>query len=59
MRQAFMMRRRPGAWERLWTSPVHRRWGELMAPLLELGDDGLIASTDLREVYRFSREDEA
>lgn len=48
-----------GAWERLWTSPIHRRWGELMEPLLEFGEDGLIASTELREVYRFSAEAQA
>jgi L-rhamnose mutarotase len=47
-----------GAWERLWTSPIHRRWGELMEPLLEFGDDGLIASTEMREVYRFSGEEQ-
>lgn len=44
----------PEAWTRLWESPLHRRWGELMEPLLEFGDDGLIDSTDMREIYSFS-----
>lgn len=41
------------AWPRLWNSEVHRRWGELMEPLLEFGQDGLIDSSEMREVYRF------
>jgi L-rhamnose mutarotase len=45
-----------GAWQRLWESDVHRRWGELMEPLLEFGPDGLIDSTEMRQVYRFAVE---
>jgi L-rhamnose mutarotase len=45
--------REPDAWARLWNSPLHRRWGELMEPLLEFGDDGLIDSSDMNEIYRF------
>lgn len=45
----------PGAWRRLWETPVHRRWGELMEPLLEFAEDGLIDSTEMREVYAFPR----
>jgi L-rhamnose mutarotase len=41
------------AWQRLWESDVHRRWGELMEPLLEFGSDGMIDSAELRPVYRF------
>lgn len=41
------------AWRRLWESPIHRRWGELMEPLMEFGPDGLIDSVELREIYRF------
>lgn len=46
------------AWPRLWNSPVHRRWGELMEPLLEFDVDGLIDSTEMREVYRFQAGDQ-
>jgi L-rhamnose mutarotase len=42
-------------WKRLWESEIHRRWGELMEPLLEFGQDGLIASSDLVEVFAFER----
>jgi L-rhamnose mutarotase len=43
------------AWERLWTSDVHRRWGALMDPLMAFGDDGP-ESTAMREVYHFSAD---
>jgi L-rhamnose mutarotase len=29
------------AYPRLWAMPVHVKWAELMAPLLETGPDGL------------------
>jgi L-rhamnose mutarotase len=31
----------PEAYPRLWAMPVHVKWAELMAPLLETGPDGL------------------
>lgn len=43
---------RPDAWDRLWGAEIHRRWGDLMAPLLEFDGD-LIASGEMREIYRF------
>ena len=30
------------AWDRLWHSEVHDRWGELMDPLMEFGPDGIV-----------------
>lgn len=44
---------RPDAWELLWTSEVLERWGTVMEPLLEFGRDGLIASTEMNEIYYF------
>ena len=39
------------AWDRRWHSEVHDRWGEIMNPLMEFGPDGIVASTELREVF--------
>lgn len=40
-----------GAWDRLWHSEVHDRWGEIMNPLMEFGPDGIVDSTEVREVF--------
>lgn len=39
------------AWDRLWHTEVHQRWARLMQPLLEFRGDGIVASTDLREIF--------
>jgi L-rhamnose mutarotase len=39
------------AWDRLWSSEIHDRWAEIMKPLMEFGPDGVVASTELREVF--------
>jgi L-rhamnose mutarotase len=39
------------AWDRLWHSEVHDRWAVLMAPLMEFNSDGIVNSTELREVF--------
>ncbi len=43
----------PDAWTRLWDSDVHKRWGELMSPLMHFKDDGVIDSRELREIWHF------
>jgi L-rhamnose mutarotase len=43
-----------GAWARLWDSEVHRRWGELMSPLMHYRDDGVIDSREMREIWHFT-----
>jgi len=40
-----------GAWNRLWTSPVHRRWAELMQPLMHLTDEGIVDAGELTEIF--------
>ena len=44
----------PEAWTRLWDSEVHRRWGELMGPLMHYRDDGIVDSRELREIWHFT-----
>jgi L-rhamnose mutarotase len=39
------------AWDRLWHSEVHDRWAVLMNPLMEFRPDGIVESTELREVF--------
>ena len=39
------------AWDRLWHSEVHDRWSLLMSPLMEFNSDGIVNSTELREVF--------
>lgn len=41
-----------GAWERLWATDVHLRWGrDLMSPLMHYRDDGTVDSRELREIW--------
>jgi L-rhamnose mutarotase len=39
------------AWTRLWTSEVHRKWAELMEPLMHLRDDGIVDAGELTEIF--------
>src|SRR5688500_15762291 len=46
--------RDPEAWARLWDSDVHRRWADLMSPLMHYRDDGIVDSRELREIWHFA-----
>ena len=39
------------AWDRLWHSGIHDRWSELMNPLMEFTEDGIVDSSVLAEVF--------
>jgi L-rhamnose mutarotase len=39
------------AWDKLWHTEVHDRWSELMNPLMKFRDDGIVESTEVREVF--------
>ncbi len=39
------------AWDRLWHSEIHAKWGEIMDPLMEFNDEGIVDSSELREVF--------
>jgi L-rhamnose mutarotase len=47
------------AWDRLWHSEVHDRWAELMKPLMDFNEEGVVDSRVLGEVFnlRTSAED--
>ncbi|MEO8391936.1 MAG: L-rhamnose mutarotase [Chloroflexota bacterium] len=39
------------AWDKLWHTGVHDRWSELMNPLMRFRDDGIVDSSQVREVF--------
>src|SRR5215213_1066427 len=41
-----------GAWNRLWTSEVHRKWAQVMEPLMHLKPDGMVDAGELEEIFR-------
>ena len=40
-----------GAWDRLWHTEIHDRWGELFKPLIAFNDEGIVDAGDLREIF--------
>ncbi len=40
-----------GSWDRLWDSEVHRRWAKVFEPLIDVREDGIVDSGDLREIW--------
>ena len=41
----------PAAWDRLWATEVHGRWGALMNDYMAVDDTGAPEATELREVF--------
>ena len=39
------------AWDKLWHSQIHDKWGEIMNPLMNFNDDGIVDSTTVREIF--------
>jgi L-rhamnose mutarotase len=39
------------AWDKLWNSKIHDKWGELMEPLMQFGADGKVDAGPLREIF--------
>lgn len=39
------------AWDRLWHSDIHRRWAEVMEPLMNLTEDGIVDAGELTEIF--------
>jgi len=44
------------AWDKLWRSEVHDRWAEVMNPLMEFREDGIVDSSELREIFDLETE---
>jgi L-rhamnose mutarotase len=43
--------RDPEAWDRLWATEVHSRWGAVMDEFMAIDDNGAPISSELREVF--------
>jgi L-rhamnose mutarotase len=39
------------AWDKLWGSEVHDRWSEVMNPLMEFRNDGIVDSSEVNLVF--------
>jgi L-rhamnose mutarotase len=39
------------AWDRLWHTEIHDKWGEYMAPLMVFNDEGIVDSSEVRLVF--------
>ena len=39
------------AWDRLWRSEVHRRWAEVMEPLMHMDENGIVEAGELTEIF--------
>ena len=39
------------AWNRLWSTEIHKKWAQLMEPLMHLRPDGIVDSGELREIF--------
>jgi L-rhamnose mutarotase len=44
------------AWDLLWQSEVHDRWAELMNPLMEFNAEGIVDSSEVREVFHLQKD---
>lgn len=42
------------AWDKLWSSAIHRRWAHVMEPLMHLREDGIVDSGELTEVFHLT-----
>jgi len=39
------------AWDKLWTSEIHMKWGQVMEPLMEIRPDGIVDFGELNEIF--------
>lgn len=42
-----------GAWARIWDTEIHKKWGQVMEPLMEFGEDGKVKAKFLRQIFNF------
>lgn len=44
------------AWDKLWHSTIHDKWSELMNPLMQFRDDGIVDSRTVNEVFHLETQ---
>jgi len=47
------------SWDRLWSTEIHDRWGELFKPLMAFNAEGKVDAGELREIFRLETSTEA
>jgi L-rhamnose mutarotase len=46
------------AWNKLWNSEIHRKWAELMEPLMHLDENGIVQAGELTEIFHLETRPE-
>ena len=46
------------AWDKLWDSTIHRKWAELMEPLMHLDENGIVQAGELTEIFHWETRSE-
>jgi L-rhamnose mutarotase len=46
------------AWGKLWNSEIHRKWAELMEPLMHLDENGIVQAGELTEIFHLETKPE-
>ena len=46
------------AWSKLWNSEIHRKWAELMEPLMHLDENGIVQAGELTEIFHLESRSE-
>lgn len=39
------------AWDRLWHTAIHEKWGEVMSQLMDFNADGIVDSVPVNEIW--------
>jgi L-rhamnose mutarotase len=41
----------PDAWDRLWHTEIHDKWGQVMSQFMVFNDEGIVDSHPVREIF--------
>ena len=44
------------AWDRLWHTEIHTKWGKVFEPLMEFNSEGIVDSHTLREIFHLDTQ---
>jgi len=42
-----------GSWTRLWDSEIHKKWADIMNPLMHYRPDNVVDSEEITEIWHF------
>jgi L-rhamnose mutarotase len=46
------------AWDRLWNTEIHKKWGEVMSQLMQF-KDGIVDASEVKEIFHFEPKSKA